>query len=89
MQEYAIKVKLTAIVRLRAADETVARRAATSVLLSIGAEDIRIANDNHAALTGDATITKVSFCVEGQPMLVAIGRSSRSKRAKGAAIKQR
>ena len=89
MQEYAIKVKLTAIVRLRAANETVARRAATSVLLSIGAEDIRIANDNHAALTGDATITKVSFCVEGQPMLVAIGRRSRSKRAKGAAIKQR
>jgi hypothetical protein len=48
-----------------------------------------MANDNDAALTGEATITKVSFCVEGQPMLVAIGRRSRSKRAKGAAIKQR
>ena len=89
MQEYVIKVKLTAIVRLRAADEVVARRAATSVLLSIGAEDLRMANDNDAALTGDATVTKVSFCVEGRPMLVAIGRRSRSKRAKGSAIKHR
>jgi hypothetical protein len=35
MQEYAFRVKLTATVRVRAADEIVARRAATSVLLSL------------------------------------------------------
>jgi hypothetical protein len=50
------------------------RRAATSVLLSIGAEDFRIPNNNDADLPGDATVTEVSFSVEGQPILVAIGR---------------
>jgi hypothetical protein len=58
MQEYAVKVKLSARVRVRAADEIVARRVATSVLLSLTADDIRLANENNAAFRGKAAVTQ-------------------------------
>jgi hypothetical protein len=72
MQDYAFRVRLTATVRVRAADEIVARRAATSVLLSLSADDIGIANDRASRRDRNAALTKTSFSVEGRPMLVAI-----------------
>jgi hypothetical protein len=82
MPEYAVNVKLTATVRVRAADEMVARRAATSLLLSLTADDIRIPTANDAALRGDATVTEASFSVEGRPSIVAIdARAKRFKRS--------
>ena len=63
--EYAFKVKLVAVVRVRAADETVARRALPSVLSSPGTVDIKVANENNAALGVDALVTDVDFAIEG------------------------
>jgi hypothetical protein len=84
MPEYAVNVKLTATLRVRAADEMVARRAATSLLLSLTADDIRIPKANDAALRGDATVTEASM--EGRPSIVAI--DARAKRFKRSAIKR-
>jgi hypothetical protein len=75
MPEYAVNVKLTATVRVRAADEMVARKAATSLLLSLTADDIRIPTANDAALRGDATVTEASFSVEGRPYWTSCGSS--------------
>jgi hypothetical protein len=86
MPEYAVNVKLTATVRVRAADEMVARKAATSLLLSLTADDIRIPTANDAALRGNATVTEASFSVEGRPSIVAI--DARAKRFKRSAIKR-
>ena len=44
MQEYAFQVKLVAIVRVRAADEALARKVVPSVLGSPGNVEIRLAN---------------------------------------------
>jgi hypothetical protein len=85
MREYAVKVKLTASVRVRAADEIVARRVATSVLLSLTADYIGIPNDNDAAFRGNATVTHAAFSVEGRPTIVAID----AKRVKRSATKRR
>jgi hypothetical protein len=85
MPEYGVKVKLTATVRVRAADEMVARRVATSLLLSLTADDIRILDGDDAASRGNATVIEATFSVEGRPMIVAIG----AKRAKRSAIKRR
>ena len=67
MREYEFKVKLTAHVRVGAANETVARAVATSVLLAISAGDIRIPNENKSA-----PVREVSFTIEDRPMLDAI-----------------
>jgi hypothetical protein len=85
MPEYAVKVKLSATVRVRATDEMVARRVATSLLLSLTADDIRIPNDNDATSQGNATVREASFSMEGCPSIVAIG----VKRAKRFTIKGR
>jgi hypothetical protein len=58
-----------------------ARRAATSVLLSLTADSIRIPTDN--MLRGNATVTEASFSVEGSPVIV------RTKRVKQSATKRR
>jgi hypothetical protein len=63
--EYAFKVKLVAVVRVRAADETVARRVLPSVLSSPGTVDIKVANENNAALGVEALVTDVDFAIEG------------------------
>jgi len=77
VQEYAVKVKLTATVRVRAPNAIVARSVATSALLSLTADDIRIPDDN------EATVTEASFAVENRPTIAAIG----AKRVKRPAIK--
>jgi hypothetical protein len=63
--EYAFKVKLSAVVRVRAANETVARQVLPSVLSSPGTVDIMVANENNAALGVDALVTDVDFAIEG------------------------
>jgi hypothetical protein len=52
------------VVRVRAADETLARRALPSVLSSPGTVDIKVANENNAALGVDALVTDVDFSIE-------------------------
>ena len=50
---------------VRAANETVARRVLPSVLSSPGTVDIKVANENNAALGVDALVTDVDFAIEG------------------------
>ena len=73
MGEFVFKVNLIAVVRVRAADESVARNAVPSVLGAPGSAEIGLANQNHAALGRDATVTDVDFDVGS--IKLANGRS--------------
>jgi hypothetical protein len=73
MQRYVFQVSLVATVRVRAADETEARRVVPSVLFSPGPNEVRVANDNNARIGWDATITTVDYRVKGDPVLISIG----------------
>ncbi len=70
--EYAFKVKLVAVVRVRAADETVARRALPSVLSPPGTVDIKVTNENNAALGVNAVVTDVDFSIEENATLFEV-----------------
>jgi hypothetical protein len=67
VREYEFKVKLTAHVRVGAANETVARAVATSALLAVSAGDIRMPDESEFA-----PVCEVSFTIEDRPMLDAI-----------------
>jgi len=64
MNNFAVKMNLVAVVRVRAADENVARKVVPSVLGAPSTEEIRLANESNAVFFTDAIITKVDFCVE-------------------------
>ena len=70
--EYAFKVKLAAVVRVRAANETVARRALPSVLGPPGTVDIKVTNENNAALGVNALVTDVDFSIEENATLFEV-----------------
>jgi hypothetical protein len=80
MAEYLFEVKLVAVVRVRASEESLARRVLPSVLGSPSTAEISVANDNNAAFGWNATVANVSFCVEGRPMLVAIDQKRVKRR---------
>jgi hypothetical protein len=61
MQEYAFKVKLVAVVRVRAEDESLARQVVPSVLGAPGIVDIQLANDNNAAIGRNGTVPMLHF----------------------------
>jgi hypothetical protein len=67
MNEYVFAVQLVAAVRVRAADENVARKVVSSVLGSPGTEEVRMANENNAALGRNALVTDVDFSVGNSP----------------------
>jgi hypothetical protein len=71
MKDFTFKVKLAAVVRVRAANETVARRVLPSVLSSPGTVDIKVANENNAALGLNALVTDVDFAITGPLKLAA------------------
>jgi hypothetical protein len=52
------------MVRVRAADASVARKVVPSVLGAPGTLEIKLANDNNAALQYDAIVINVDFSVE-------------------------
>ena len=60
MSEFTFKVNLVAVVRVRAADESVARQV-VSTLGAPGTVEIGLANENNAAVGNHATITDVDF----------------------------
>ena len=73
MREYAFEVKLVAVVRVRAAEEALARKVVPSVLGSPGTVEIRLANDCNHVLGVNATVTDVDFSAEGgSPVLLEI-----------------
>jgi hypothetical protein len=61
--DFAFRVNLTAVVRVRAADENAARKVIPTVLGAPGTTEIALANQGNAATGQDATITDVNFCV--------------------------
>ena len=61
MSEFTFKVNLVAVVRVRAADESVARQVVSTILGAPGTVEIGLANENNAAVGYDATITDVDF----------------------------
>jgi hypothetical protein len=64
MEDFVFKVNLAAVVRVRAADENVARQVVPTVLGAPGTVEIGLANQNNAATGRDARITDVDFSVK-------------------------
>jgi len=70
MNEYVFEVRLRAVVRVRASDEGVAREVVSSVLGAPGSVEIKLANENNAALAQRTTVTEVDFVQEKGPRLL-------------------
>ena len=64
MDDFAFTVNIVAVVRVRAAEESVARRVVPTVLGAPGTVELRLANEGNAVLAHHATITNVDFSVE-------------------------
>ena len=65
MEEFVFKVSLRAVVRVRAADESVARNVVPTVLGAPGSTEIALANQNNVLVGRDATVTGVEFSMVG------------------------
>jgi hypothetical protein len=65
MEEFVFKVSLRAVVRVRAADEKVARNVVPAVLGAPSSTEIALANQNIVPFGRDATITGVEFSMVG------------------------
>ena len=63
LEDFAFKVNLVAVVRVRADDESVARKIVPAVLGAPGTVEIRLANENNAARGHHATVTDVDFSI--------------------------
>ena len=63
MKDFAFKVNLVAVVRVRAADESVARQVVPDVLGAPSTVEIGLANQNVRATGRDATVTSVDFSI--------------------------
>jgi hypothetical protein len=68
---YVFEVKVAGAVRVRAADESEARKVVAAVLLLPGPDEVRIANDSNGRIGWDGTITSVNFRVKGGLTLVS------------------
>ena len=71
MKDFAFKVNLVAVVRVRADDESVARKIVPTVLGAPDTVEIRLANENNAAGSHHATVTDVDFSITGPLKLAA------------------
>jgi hypothetical protein len=63
LEDFAFKVNIVAVVRVRADDESVARKVVPTVLGAPSTVEIRLANESNAAVGNDATITDVDFSI--------------------------
>jgi hypothetical protein len=63
MEDFTFKVNLVAVVRVRAGDESVARKIVPMVLGTPGTVEIRLANEKNAATGRHATVTDVDFSI--------------------------
>ena len=69
MPEFVFEVSLKAIVRVRAETEADARQALTSsVLRSLSANDIRLANEANFIAGMEGTMTEVDFSIVDNPV---------------------
>ena len=63
MRDFEFKVNVVAVVRVRAADESVARQVVPEVLGAPSTTEIGLANQNVRATGRDATVTRVDFSI--------------------------
>lgn len=64
MANFSFKTNLIAVMRVRAGDEMVARKAVPTVLRAPRAIEIRLANEGTALLFDGAIVTDVDFSLE-------------------------
>ena len=68
-EDYEFEVTITAVVRVRAESESVAREiVASSALASPSADDIRLANEAEFIRGNGATVVSVDFSIEEDSM---------------------
>ena len=73
-------MNLVAVVRVRADDESVARKIVPTVLGALGTVEIRLANENNAAGGHHATVTDVDFSIGSiSPLGLVRGRGKSSR----------
>jgi hypothetical protein len=63
MRDFEFKVNLVAVVRVRAADESVAREVVPTVLGAPGTAEVQLANENNLGMGRDAAVTGVDFSI--------------------------
>ena len=63
VDDFTFQVNLVAVVRVRAPDETIARKFVPEVLGAPGTTEIRRANESNAAKGQHATVTDVVFAI--------------------------
>jgi hypothetical protein len=63
MKDFEFKVNLVAVVRVRAADESVARQVVPEALGAPGTAEIRQVNRNNLDMGHDASVTSVDFSI--------------------------
>jgi hypothetical protein len=61
--DFEFKVNLVAVVRVQAADESIARQVVPEVLRAPGSIEIGLTNQNVRAVGHDATVTSVDFSI--------------------------
>ena len=74
MEDFTLKVNLVAVVRVRADDESIARKVVPTVVGAPGPADIRLTNKNIAAMGRDAAVTDVHFSIASVKPLKAGSR---------------
>jgi hypothetical protein len=62
-KDFTFQVNLVAVVRVRAADESVARASVSAVLGAPGSVEIGLVNENNAALGREAVVTGVDLSI--------------------------
>ena len=62
--DFAFKVNIVAVVRVRAAEENAARKVVPTVLGAPSTAEIGLANENNAVVFKGANVTNVDFFVE-------------------------
>ena len=63
VDDFTFKVSLVAVVRVRASDESIARKIVPEVLGAPGTAEIRLANENNAATGCYAAVIDVDFSI--------------------------
>jgi hypothetical protein len=63
LKDFEFQVNLVAVVRVRAADESVAREVVPTALGAPGSAELRLANQNNFAMGRDASVTSVDFSI--------------------------
>ena len=63
MGEFVFRVSLVAVVRVRAADRSLARQVVPTVLGAPGAPEIALANQKNVLVAAEATVISVDFSI--------------------------